>query len=157
MPHGIILLVEDDARLAELTTAFLLKGEGGPSEVVVASDGVEAIDYLHDPGRGASEMPHLVLLDLNMPRLDGFGVLKKMRAEERTMFVPVVMLTSSDRSDDVRTAYRLGANGYLDKMPSRVSWEEMVQTVARFWVAMNMTPYSLAGQDNGFARRTRPS
>ena len=73
------------------------------------------------------------------------------------MFVPVVMLTSSDRSDDVRTAYRLGANGYLDKMPSRVSWEEMVQTVARFWVAMNMTPYSLAGQDNGFARRTRPS
>ena len=73
MPHGIILLVEDDARLAELTTAFLLKGEGGPSEVVVASDGVEAIDYLHDPGRGASEMPHLVLLDLNMPGWTALG------------------------------------------------------------------------------------
>lgn len=73
------------------------------------------------------------------------------------MFVPVVMLTSSDRPDDVRTAYRLGANGYLDKMPGRVPWEEMVQTVARYWMTINITPYSLAGQDNGFARRTRAS
>ena len=73
------------------------------------------------------------------------------------MFVPVVMLTSSDRSEDVHTAYRLGANGYLDKMPSRVPWEEIVQTVARYWMAMHITLYSLAGQDYGFARRTRTS
>jgi two-component system response regulator len=141
----VILLVDDDARFAELTKTFLLKGEG-TNEVVIARDGVEAIEYLFHPERGPSEMPDLVLLDLNMPQMDSFGVLRKMRAAERTMFVPVVMLTSS-------SAYCLGANGYLDKLSDRVPWNEMVQTVARYWLGMNVTPNSLVGQGDGFTCR----
>jgi two-component system response regulator len=151
--HRVILLVDDDARFAELTKTFLLKGEEGTNEVVVARDGVEAIEYLFHPERGPSEMPGLVLLDLNMPRMDGFGVLRKMRAAERTMFVPVVMLTSSVHPEDVRSAYGLGANGYLDKLSDGAPWNEMVQTVARYWLGMNVTPNSLVGQGDGFARR----
>jgi two-component system, response regulator len=151
--YGVILLVDDDARFAELTRAFLLKGEAGTTEVVVARDGVEAIEYLFHPERGPSEMPGLVLLDLNMPRMDGFGVLRKMRAAERTMFVPVVMLTSSVHPEDVRSAYGLGANGYLDKLSDGVPWNEMVQTVARYWLGINVTPNSLVGQGDGFVRQ----
>jgi two-component system, response regulator len=155
MPHGLILLVEDNTLAAELTMACLLRGEGATNEVVIARDGVEAIDYLFDPEREASGLPGLVLLDLQMPRMDGFGVLRKMRAAELTRFVPVVMLTSSVRPEDVRMAYSLGANGYLDKMSSDgVGWPEMVQTVARYWLRMNLTPNSLSlvGQENGITR-----
>jgi two-component system, response regulator len=98
-------------------------------------------------------MPRLVLLDLNMPRLDGFEVLKKMRQEERTRFVPVVMLTSSDHPEDVRRAYESGANSYLDKLSGGVRWDEMVRTAARYWVKINVGPYSLVEQDDGFSRR----
>jgi two-component system, response regulator len=114
--------------------------------VVLARDGVEAIDYLLSPERSDTSMPCLVLLDLNLPHLNGFEVLKRMRADERTRFVPVVMLTSSDHPEDVRRAYELGANGYLDKLSDEVPWEEMVQTTARYWMRMNITPNSFAGQ-----------
>jgi CheY-like chemotaxis protein len=155
MPHGLILLVEDDSSIAQLTRACLLRGEGATNEVVLARDGVEAIDYLFDPEQEARQMPGLVLLDLQMPRMDGFEVLRKMRAAERTRFVPVVMLTSSVRPEDVRMAYGLGANGYLDKMSTDgVGWTEMVQTVARYWLRMNLTPNSssLVAQENGIVR-----
>ena len=144
--------MEDDPRSAELVVAFL-QLEGFTDEVVLARDGVEAIEYLYSPERSAEDMPRLVLLDLNMPRLDGFEVLKKMRSSARTRFVPVVMLTSSDHPDDVRTAYELGANGYLDKLSDKVRSDEMVRTVARYWAGMNVTPYSLVEQDDGFSRR----
>jgi two-component system, response regulator len=143
--HRVILLVDDDARFTELTRTFLLKGEEDTNALVVARDGVEAIEYLFHPGRDASEMPSLMLLDLNMPRLDGFEVLKKMREAEATRFIPVVMLTSSDHAEDVRMAYELGANGYLDKLSDGIPWYEGVQTVARYWVGMNVTPNSLVG------------
>jgi two-component system response regulator len=148
----LILLVEDDPRSAELAMTFL-QVEGFADEVVLARNGVEAINYLLSPERSAAEMPRLVLLDLNMPRLDGFEVLKRIRADERTRFVPVVMLTSSDHPEDVRRAYELGANGYLDRLSGGVRWDEMVRTVARYWVKMNVSPYSLVEQDDGFSRR----
>jgi len=153
MVHRVILLVDDDASFAELTMACLLNGEGTADEVVLAHDGVEAIDYLFRPEREASGMPGLVLLDLQMPRMDGFGVLRKLRAAERTRFVPVVMLTSSVLPEDVRMAYCLGANGYLDKLSDGAPWPEMVQTVARYWLRMNVTPHALVGHDDGFGRR----
>jgi two-component system, response regulator len=154
MSKGIILLVEDDTFTAELTLALLRKGEGAAIEVVLAHDGVEAIDYLFHPALEASEMPGLVLLDVRMPRMDGFEVLRRMRADERTRFVPVVMLTSSIRAEDVHLAYSLGANGFLDKMSHGAPWHEMVQTAARYWLRMNITPNSLVGQEDGFAHRT---
>jgi two-component system, response regulator len=157
MAHGVILLVEDDANFAELTKAILLKGEGVTHEVVLARDGVEAIEYLFHPGRAATDMPGLVLLDLRMPEMDGFRVLSKMRAAERTMFVPVVILTSSVHPEDVRSAYTLGANGYLDKLSDGAGWHETVLTVARYWLGMNITPNSLAVQGDGVGQPRKSS
>ena len=150
--NGVILLVEDSPEYAELAVR-VLRAEGFTDEVVLARDGVEAIDYLYSPERSAEDMPRLVLLDLNMPHLDGFGVLRKMRQEERTTFVPVVMLTSSNHPDDVHRAYELGANGYLDKLSNGMRWDEMVRAAVRYWVRMNITPYSLMGLGDGFAQR----
>jgi CheY-like chemotaxis protein len=155
--HGVILLADDDANFAELTKAILLQGEGVTDEVLLARDGIEAIEYLFHPRRAATDMPGLVLLDLSMPRMDGFRVLSKMRAAERTMFVPVVILTSSVHPEDVRSAYGLGANGYLDKLSDEVSWDEMVQTTARYWLGMNITPNSFARQKDWVSRARKSS
>ena len=149
--NGVILLAEDHPASAEFAVR-VLRAEGFTDEVAVARDGAEAIDYLFDPERSAEDMPRLVLLDLNMPRHNGFGVLKKMRQEERTRFIPVVMLTASNHPDDVHRAYELGANGYLDKLSNGMRWHEMMRAAVRYWVRMNITPYSLVGQDNGFSR-----
>ena len=158
MAHNSILLVDDDANFAELTKACLLHGEGVANEVVITRDGVEAVDYLFHPGRAApEEMPDLVLLDLNMPRMDGFWVLRKMRAAERTRFIPVVILTSSVNPEDVRMAYTLGANGYLDKFSDGMAWDELVRSVAGYWLGMNLTPNSLAGHGDGQARLLKKS
>jgi CheY-like chemotaxis protein len=150
--HRVILVVDDDANFAKLSRNILLQGEGVTDEVVLARDGVEAIEYLFHPERAATEMPGLVLLDLSMPRMDGFRVLSKMRAAEQTMFVPVVILSSSVHPEDVRSAYGLGANGYLDKLSDEVSWDEMVQTTARYWMRMNITPNSFAGQKDSVSQ-----
>jgi len=157
MAHRSILLVDDDASFAELTRACLLYGEGAANEVVIARDGVEAVEYLFNPGGVAPQMPDLVLLDLNMPLMDGFWVLRKMRAAERTRFIPVVILTSSVDPEDVRTAYTLGANGYLDKFSDGMAWGELVRSVALYWLGMNITPNSLAGEANGQARLLQKS
>jgi two-component system, response regulator len=149
--------VDDTANFAELTKAILLQGEGVTDEVVLVRDGVEAIEYLFHPERAAQDMPGLVLLDLSMPRMDGFGVLSKMRAAERTRFVPVVILTSSVHPEDVRSAYGLGANGYLDKLSDGAGWNETVLTVARYWLGMNITPNSIAVQGDGVARPLKSS
>jgi two-component system response regulator len=152
MAHKSILLVDDDANFAELTKACLLHGDGVANEVVIARDGVEAVEHMFHPERAAPEMPGLVLLDLNMPRKDGFWVLRKMRAAERTRFIPVVITTSSVDPEDVRMAYALGANGYLDKLSDGMPWLELVRSVARYWLGMNITPNSLAAQEDGQAR-----
>ena len=140
MNEGVILLVEDDPSIAELAKLQLERAEF-TNEVLVARDGVEAIDYLLGRAREARQMPCLVLLDLHMPRLGGFDVLRRMRSEERTRFVPV-MLSSSGHPEDVRRAYEEGANAYLEKMPGRVPWSEQVLTLARFWLGSNLSPHS---------------
>ena len=152
MAYKSILLVDDDANFAELTKACLLHGDGVANEVVIARDGVEAEKHMFHPGGAAPEMPSLVLLDLHMPRMDGFWVLRKMRAAERTRFIPVVITTSSVDPEDVRRAYALGANGYLDKLSDGMPWLELVRSVARYWLGMNITPNSFAGQEDGQAR-----
>jgi CheY-like chemotaxis protein len=141
MNGGVILLVEDNEDFADLAVR-VLEREEFTNEVVVARDGVEATDYLFELGRQAWQMPCLVLLDLHMPRMDGLGVLTKMRSEERTRHVPVVMLTSSAHPDDVRAAYEAGANSYLDKISGALPWPEMIRTVARYWLGMNLSPHS---------------
>jgi len=155
--QGMILLADDDSNFAELTREILLQGEGITDEVLLAHDGEEAIEYMFHPERAATEMPGLVLLDLSMPRMDGFRVLSKMRAAQRTMFVPVVILSSSVHPEDVRSAYGLGANGYLDKLSGEVPWAEMVRATARYWLGMNITPNSFAGQKDWTSRARKSS
>jgi two-component system, response regulator len=145
--------VEDDANLEELATLILQKEEY-TRKVVLARDGMEAIEYLFSPRRSTIDMPCLVLLDLNIPRLDGFGVLERIRKEDSTRFIPVVVLTSSSRPADVPMAYHLGASGFLDKVPENVAWPEMMQTVARYWRAINVPiSYSPLGLGEGSDRR----
>lgn len=141
MNEGVILLVEDDPSIAELAKLQLEDSEF-TNEVVLARDGVEAIGYLLESGREAHRMPCLVLLDLHMPRMGGLDVLRRMRSEERTRFVPVVMLSTSDHPEDVRGAYEEGANAYLEKVSGRVPWPEQVMTLARFWLGLNLSPHS---------------
>ena len=135
----------------------MLQGEGVTDEVLLARDGVEAIEYLFHPERAATEMPSLVLLDLGVPRMDGFRVLSKMRAAEQTMFIPVVILSSSIHPEDVRSAYNMGANGYLDKLSDEDSWDEMVRTTARYWLGMNITPNWFAGQKEWMSKARQSS
>lgn len=118
--EGPILLVEDNPDHETLTLRALTKaGLGGA--VVVARDGAEALNYLFGKGhRGESHLPSLVLLDLNLPKVDGLQVLQQMRADERTMFVPVVVLTSSDEDSDLISSYKHGASSYIRKPVDQV-------------------------------------
>jgi len=135
-----ILLVEDNPDDVELTMRAFEKSMV-PNKVVVARDGVEALDYLFRAGshkdRDPPRNPALVLLDLKLPKVDGLEVLKRMRKDDRTKTVPVVILTSSREETDVVTGYTSGANGYVRKP---ISFEEFVKTVtqlAQYWLSIN--------------------
>ena len=126
-----ILLVEDDAD-DELLTVRSLRKNNVCNDVVVARDGAEALDYLFatgaHAGRDPRAMPQVVLLDLGLPKLDGLEVLGRIRAEERTRLLPVVILTSSEDQEDVVAGYGLGANSFVRKSPWRWTGSAM-----RWW------------------------
>ena len=113
MKGQVILLVEDNPD-DEMLTLRALKKNNILNEVVVVRDGVEALDYLFGTGayadRDLSVMPHLILLDLRLPRIEGLEVLRRLRDDERTRLLPVVILTSSDEELDILSSYALGAN-----------------------------------------------
>ena len=139
----VILLVEDNPDDVALTLrAFKRSHLMNPIEV--ARDGVEALDYLF--GRGAHEnraaegLPTLVILDLKLPRLDGLGVLKAIRAEERTRFLPVVILTSSKEEQDLISGYTLGANSYVRKPVDFAEFVEAAKVLGIYWLMMNQVP-----------------
>jgi CheY-like chemotaxis protein len=138
-----ILLVEDN-RDDELLTIRALKKNHIVNEVVVAHDGVEALDYLFgtgpQAGRDLSVMPQLVLLDLNLPRVGGLDVLKRIRADERTKFLAVVVLTSSKEDEDLINSYTLGVNSYVRKPVDFAQFNEAVKTLGLFWLLLNETP-----------------
>jgi len=135
---GYILLVEDNADDELLTIRGLKKG-GVINEVRVAHDGAEALELLF-PATGQPEYPALVLLDLKLPKVDGFGVLARMRAEERTSLIPVVILTSSKEQEDVAQGYRNGANAYVRKPVNFSEFAEAVRTLGLFWLLINEPP-----------------
>ena len=139
---GRILLVEDDPKDVELTQTALDEYHFA-NEVVVASDGEQALDYLYYRGRYAQrerENPAVVLLDLKLPKVDGLEVLRRIRADQRTRVVPVLVLTSSKEEEDLRAAYDLGANGYVRKPVSFSEFSEAVHTVGLFWLLLNQPP-----------------
>ncbi len=139
----VILLVEDNPDDVALTMrAFKRSHLMNP--VVVARDGVEALDFLFAQGvhasRAGAPLPTLAILDLKLPRLDGLGVLKALRADPRTALLPTVILTSSKEEQDVVSGYKLGANSYVRKPVDFAEFVEAVKVLGIYWLALNQMP-----------------
>jgi len=143
MPERIILLVEDDPD-DEVLTLRALKQNNITNEVVVAHDGVEALDYLFATGvyagRDRQVMPMLILLDLKLPKLDGLDVLRRVRSDDRTECLPVVILTSSNEAKDLVQSYSLGANSYIRKPVDFAQFSEAVRQLGLYWLVWNEPP-----------------
>lgn len=138
-----ILLVEDNPDDEELTLRALDRNLIA-NEVVVAHDGEEAIDFIFGrgawAGRDPADLPALILLDLNLPELDGLSVLRQIRADERTRRAPVVILTSSREQQDLVTSYDLGANSYIRKPVEFDAFVEAVRQLGLYWLVLNEMP-----------------
>lgn len=138
----LILLIEDNIDDERLTLRALRRNNI-MNEVVVACDGQEAIDYLFGSGsftgRDMSVMPAVVILDLKLPRLSGLEVLKRIRANELTRRIPVVVLTASEDEEQVEASYMLGANSYIHKPTDTAEFSEMILQVAMYWLLLNRT------------------
>jgi len=143
MSKKIILLVEDNPD-DELLAIRALKKNNISNEVVVARDGVEALDYLFGTGahagRDMSEMPQIILLDLKLPKIDGFEVLRRLRSDERTKLLPVVVLTSSREEQDLTESYSLGANSYIRKPVNFAQFTEAIRQLGLYWLVLNESP-----------------
>jgi two-component system, response regulator len=142
MEDRVILLVEDNPD-DEALTLRALKKNNISNEVVVAHDGSEALDYLFGEGmyagRDTQIVPQVVLLDLKLPKVDGFDVLRKMRADDRTKRLPVVILTSSNEEQDRISGYDLGANSYVRKPVEFGSFLDAVKQLGLYWLLLNQT------------------
>ena len=140
MSERIILLVEDNAN-DEALTQRALKKANIMNKVVVARDGALALDYLFAKGafatRDPGEVPQVVLLDLNLPKVGGLDVLRAIRADPRTKLLPVVVLTSSKQDRDLVEGYSLGANSYVVKPVDFSKFSEAVRQLGLYWLVLN--------------------
>ena len=143
MKEKIILLVEDNPDDEALMVRALRKNNI-LNEIIVARDGVEAIEYLFAEGayasRDTSVDPQVVLLDLKLPKLDGLGVLRRLRADPRTKLLPVVLLTSSNEEEDRLNGYGLGANSYVRKPVDFDQFREAIRNLSMYWLVLNEPP-----------------
>ncbi len=143
MKNKVILLVEDNPDDVQLTLRALKKSKIA-NDIVVAQDGVEALDYLFATGkyngRNTTILPQVVLLDLKMPRLDGFEVLHHLRSDERTRLLPVVVLTTSSEDQDRVESYKLGANSYIRKPVDFAQFMDAIQQLELYWLILNEAP-----------------
>jgi len=143
MSESYVLLVEDNPN-DELLTLRALRRENIANQVVVLRDGQEAVDFLFGTGahagRNVSVLPQVLLLDLKLPKLSGLEVLERIRADDRTRTLPVVILTSSAMDRDIVEGYRLGANSYVQKPVSAEEFKEAVQRLGLYWVLVNKVP-----------------
>ena len=140
MDNKVILLVEDNPR-DEALTLRALKKSNIVNDVIVARDGVEALDYFFGTGthagRDMTEMPQLILLDLKLPKVDGLEVLRKIRADERTKRLPIVVFTSSSEEEDMIKSYDLGANSYVRKPVDFDQFLEATRQLGLYWLVLN--------------------
>jgi two-component system response regulator len=137
-----ILLVEDNADDVELTVRALRENHIA-NQIIVARNGEEAIDYMFRKGAYAKReetMPALVLLDLKLPKIDGFEVLRQLRSNPHTKLVPVVVLTSSKEEKDMTDSYSLGANSYVRKPIDFDQFTEAAKTLGLYWLVLNEPP-----------------
>ncbi|TAL18429.1 response regulator [bacterium] len=146
MKGKVILLVEDNPD-DELLTIRALKKNNILNEVVVARDGVEAIDYLFGTGahagRDTTVMPQVILLDLKLPKVNGLEVLERVRSDDRTMYLPVVVLTTSNEEVDLVKSYRLRANSYVRKPVDFEQFTDAVKQLGMYWLILNQAPESI--------------
>lgn len=135
MKGKVIMLVEDNADDEELTLRALRKNNIA-NEVIVARDGAEALDRLF----GESDLPAVVLLDLKLPKIDGLGVLRRLRDNPRTKLLPVVVLSSSAEDRDRMSSYDLGANSYVRKPVDFAEFTEAIRQLGLYWLILNVGP-----------------
>jgi two-component system response regulator len=143
MKKATILLVEDDADDEALTLRALRKNNLG-NNVFVAHDGAEALDFLFCTNtyadRDPRDLPKLILLDVKLPKMNGVEVLRRIRADRRTHFLPVVMLTSSKEDQDLVESYQSGANSYVRKPVDFTEFIEAIRQLGLYWLALNEDP-----------------
>jgi two-component system response regulator len=143
MSQDVILLVEDNPDDVELTLRAFKKN-GIANKMVIARDGVEALDYLFHTGThtndDARETPRIILLDLKLPKMNGLQVLERLRADERTALIPVVILTSSKEEQDLVSGYKSGANSYVKKPVDFNQFVEAVRQIGLYWLLINEAP-----------------
>ena len=139
-----ILFVEDNENDIELTLRALKK-HNLANKVFVVKDGAEALDYIFAKGayahRKIENAPKMVLLDLKLPKVDGLEVLRKMKSDERTKVIPVVVLTSSQEEQDVVDSYKLGVNSYIVKPVDFDKFLQAVEELGFYWVLLNEPPH----------------
>ncbi|MBL8613560.1 MAG: response regulator [Myxococcales bacterium] len=136
---GRFMLLVEDNPLDQKLMLRALKRAGISARIVVLADGLEAVDFLLDPDNG---LPAVVLLDINLPRLDGLEVVRRVRAEERTRLVPIVMLTTSDEASDLERSYAFGANSFVRKPVDSEEFDEVVRQLSAYWLELNRLPRS---------------
>lgn len=137
--NKVILLVEDNPSDEKLTL-LAFKSCGVSNEVVVVRDGAAALDYLFAAGKYAGRpggLPTVVLLDLKLPKIDGHEVLRRVRSDERTRLLPVVILTASKEEEDILRSYSLGANAYVRKPVEFAEFAQAAKTLGLFWLLLN--------------------
>jgi len=141
----MILLVEDNPDDVTLTKRALKKANI-LNELVVVRDGVEALEFLFGEGdyteRDISIVPEVILLDLKMPRMNGLETLERIRADDRTKLLPVVVLTTSKEEQDIISSYDLGANSYIVKPVDFDQFFEAVKELGLYWLVVNQGPFS---------------
>jgi CheY-like chemotaxis protein len=139
----IILLVEDNPDDEALAIRALKRNHIG-NEIVVAHDGVEALDFMFGTGsytgRDVSIKPTVILLDLKLPRVDGIEVLRRLREDERTKLVPVVILTTSSEEQDMLDSYSLGCNSFIRKPVDFIQFSDAIRQLGMYWLLMNEPP-----------------
>ena len=139
---GVVLLADDNSTDAELTTRALELG-GVDRNIVWVQDGQEALDYVFCAGKYASRVsgnPQLVLLDLHMPKIDGLDVVARIKANEKTRSIPVVIMSSSDQESDMIRSYAVYANSYIVKPVDFKQFTEQVSQLGRYWMNVNRAP-----------------
>ncbi len=143
MRDKTILLVEDNQDDEDLTLRAF-KTNNISNRIIVVRDGAEALDYLFGEGayagRDLSMMPTLILLDLNLPKIDGFEVLKRVRADSRTRRLPIIILTTSHEQEEVFRAYESGCNSYVRKPVDSAQFRDAVRDLGLFWLIHNVPP-----------------
>ena len=139
-----VLVVEDEPSDVEFVLRAVMKSQGGGRPLVI-QDGAEALEFVFGEGayseRRAGDRPKVILLDLRLSGLGGMELLRRLRTDERSSHVPVVVFTSSAAPSEVQEAYRLGANAYVQKPVDYEGYLDVIPALYRFWASLNVTPY----------------